>query len=589
MSKKPLIIVESPSKARTIKQYLSGQYEVIACVGHIKDLPSNKLGIDIEDDFKMTLDVLPNRKDFIKELKLKSKKANKVYIASDPDREGEAIASHLASEIPAEKLERVEFTEITKAGIKDGIKKSRGLNDNLINAQKTRRIIDRLVGYLVSPVLWPTLQKNMDFVRNTLSAGRVQSACVKIIIDRDRKRQKFSKTKYFDLKAKLKKMNSNEIFEAIIHKINNTKLVSSRDFDSETGFLKNSNSVILGKKEAKKLVIELKNGSWEITSIDEKPRTSNPKPPFTTSTLQQEASRKLRFSAKQTMSTAQKLYENGFITYMRTDSTHLSTEAITGSRRIINDLYGSKYVPEKPNNYETNVKNAQEAHEAIRPAHKIFLSVQEVNNKLGQEASKLYELIWQRTIASQMLPAKLKQTSIIISNENSEFKATGQTIVFPGYMKIYVEGKDNPSSELANKEKVLPQLSIGEKLDCNDLSAQMHETKPPSRFTEASLVKEMEMNGIGRPSTFASSVETIVNKGYVVKSKNSLSPSYIGLAITQLLENHFSSLVNKDFTAKMENDLDAISRGEKSPIPFMKNFYFGSKDFPGLEVMLKED
>ena len=588
MNQKSLIVVESPSKARTIEKYLDGKYEVIACVGHVKDLPSNKLGIDIENNFEMTLDVLPNRKDFIKQLKNKSAAAERIYIASDPDREGEAIAAHLASEVPENKLERVEFTEITKAGIKEGMGNSRRLNDNLISAQKTRRIIDRLVGYKVSPVLWATLQKNMNFVSTTLSAGRVQSACVKILVERDRKRQKFSRTKFFDLKAELKKDNSETVFEAVLSKVNGSSIVSSNDFDSDTGRLKNSKSLILNIEEAKKIISDLENGKWTISSIKEKPRTSNPKPPFTTSTLQQEAARKLRFSAKNTMRVAQQLYENGFITYMRTDSTHLSEEAINGSRNVISNLFGNDYLPEAANKYETNVKNAQEAHEAIRPAHKVFLNVEEVRSKLGEEASKLYELIWQRTIASQMLPAKLKQTSVIISNQETEFKASGQIIIFPGYMKIYVEGSDNPEEKLANKEKILPKLLINEELFCSSLVAQAHKTKPPARFTEASLVKEMESNGIGRPSTFASTLDTIVRRRYVEKTKSNLSPTYLGLAVTQLLENHFTALVDKEFTAKMENGLDAISRGELDSLPFMKDFYFGSNDFSGLEVMLDE-
>ena len=588
MNQKSLIIVESPSKARTIEQYLDGEFEVVACVGHVKDLPSSKLGIDIENNFEMTLDVLPNRKDFIKELRKKSKAAKKVFIASDPDREGEAIAAHLASEIPDEKLQRVEFTEITKAGVTEGMNNSRDLDINMIDAQKTRRIIDRLVGYKVSPVLWATLQKNMNFVNTTLSAGRVQSSCVKMLIERDRKRQKYKRTEYFSLKVELKKENSDSAFEAILNKINNKKIVSSNDFDSNTGSLKNKDVIILNEKEAKDLLSKLDSGNWVVKKIDEKPRTSNPKPPFTTSTLQQEAARKLRFSAKNTMRVAQQLYENGFITYMRTDSTNLSDEAVKGSRDIVSDLFGKDYLPNNPNNYETNVKNAQEAHEAIRPAHKIFKSIDTVSKKLGKDAGNLYDLIWKRTIASQMLPAKLKQTSVIISNADTDFRASGQIIVFPGYMKIYVEGKDNPEAELANKEKLLPEMSENEILMCNQISSQSHQTKPPARFTEASLVKEMENNGIGRPSTFASILDTIVRRGYVEKTKSNLSPTYLGLAITQLLENHFSTLVDRDFTAKMENELDAISRGELEPIPFMNDFYFGNDAHLGLEKMLEE-
>ena len=503
MNKKSLIVVESPSKARTIEQYLDGKFEVVACVGHVKDLPTSKLGIDIENNFEMTLDVLPKRKDFIKELRKKSIAADRVYVASDPDREGEAIASHLASEVPSEKLERVEFNEITKAGVKEGMKNSRKLDHNMINAQKTRRIIDRLVGYKVSPVLWATLQKNMNFVNTTLSAGRVQSACVKIVIERDRKRQKYKKTEYYDLKVELKTNDSKSLFEATLNKIDGKRIVSSNDFKSDTGSLKNKDVIILNEKDAKALISKLSDGSWVVKSVDEKPRTSNPKPPFTTSTLQQEAARKLRFSAKNTMRVAQQLYENGFITYMRTDSTHLSKEAINGSRNLISKLFGNDYLPKSPNNYETNVKNAQEAHEAIRPAHKSFKSVETVQKKLGKDSGSLYDLIWKRTIASQMLPAKLKQTAVVISNSKIDFRASGQIIDFPGYMKIYVEGKDNPDAELANKEKLLPNLTKNDQLSCLNILAQKHNTKPPARFTEASLIKEMETNGIGRPSTFA--------------------------------------------------------------------------------------
>jgi DNA topoisomerase I len=588
MNQKSLIVVESPSKARTIEQYLDGEFEVVACVGHVKDLPTSKLGIDIENNFEMTLDVLPKRKDFIKELRKKSNAADRVYIASDPDREGEAIASHLASEVPSEKLERVEFNEITKAGVHEGMNNSRKLDYNMINAQKTRRIIDRLVGYKVSPVLWATLQKNMNFVNTTLSAGRVQSACVKIVIERDRKRQKYKKTEYYDLKVELKTNGSESSFEATLNKIDGKKIVSSNDFKSDTGSLKNKNVIILNEKDAKALISKLNDGSWIVKSVDEKPRTSNPKPPFTTSTLQQEAARKLRYSAKNTMSVAQQLYENGFITYMRTDSTHLSKEAVSGSRNLISKLFGNDYLPKSPNNYETNVKNAQEAHEAIRPAHETFKSVETVQKKLGKDAGSLYDLIWKRTIASQMLPSKLKQTAVVISNSKTDFRASGQIIVFPGYMKIYVEGRDNPDAELANKEKLLPNLTKNDQLTFLNILAQKHNTKPPARFTEASLIKEMETNGIGRPSTFASILDTIVRRGYVEKTKSNLSPTYLGLAITQLLENHFTTLVDKNFTAKMENELDAISRGELEPIPFMKNFYFGDSDYLGLEKMLEE-
>ena len=588
MNQKSLLVVESPSKARTIEQYLDGEYEVIACVGHVKDLPSNELGVDIENDFNMTLAVLPDRKQFIQELKRKSKDAARVLIATDPDREGEAIAAHLSSEIPQDKLGRVEFTEITKAGIKDGMKNIRVLDDNLVNAQQTRRIIDRLVGYKVSPVLWATLQKNMSFVENALSAGRVQSAGVKIIIDRDRKRQQFKQSTYFDLKAILQKEKDTLSFEATLVRLNESRIATGKDFDPATGEQTRLDSMLLNESQATKLVEELESGIWTISNIEEKPRTSRPRPPFTTSTLQQEAARKLRLSARRTMRLAQQLYENGFITYMRTDSTHLSEEAIIGSRQVIVDLFGDDYLPEKANNYETNVKNAQEAHEAIRPAHRQFRTVEDVGSTLGEDAAKLYDLIWKRTIACQMLPAKIKQTSVMIQNQRSEFRATGKIIIFPGYMRVYVEGSDNPEADLADKERILPDLKKNDRLACTSLKAQTHTTKPPARFTEASLVKEMENNGIGRPSTFASILDTIVRRGYVHRKQGKLSPTFLGLAVIQLLENHFTTLVSREFTAKMEDGLDEISRGERQAVPFMEKFYYGGERFTGLEKMLEE-
>ena len=588
MKNKPLLIVESPTKVKTIQQYLGKDYDVISCVGHVKDLPRKELGIDIENDFKIALTVLPDKKKFITELRKKSKTAERVMIATDPDREGEAIAAHLASEVPEEKMERVQFTEITKAGIADGIKKIRDINHNLVSAQTARRVIDRLVGYKVSPVLWATLQSNMKFVSTNLSAGRVQSAAVKIIVDRDRLRANFSRTKFFDLKVELSKTDSQKTFSANLFKLDGKKIATSNDFNSQTGEIKTKDVTLLSENQANQLCKELNSGPWSIIEVSEKPRTSNPKPPFTTSTLQQEAARKLRSSARQTMSTAQKLYENGFITYMRTDSTHLSDEAIEGARKIVQNYFGPEYLPSSPKQYKSKVKNIQEAHEAIRPAHKNFVPIEKVEKSLGKEGSNLYELIWRRTIASQMKSAKLKQTSVIIKVKNAEFKATGQVILFPGYMKAYVEGKDNPNKDLADKERILPILEKNDILTYISLEAVSHNTKPPARYTEASLVKALEENGIGRPSTFASILATIVKREYVNRKGGKLSPTFLGLAVTQLLENHFANLVNKEFTAKMENGLDEISRGEQQSTPFMNNFYHGGGHFSGLEKMLKE-
>tara|TARA_B100000131_G_scaffold19584_2_gene19299 strand:- start:10296 stop:12812 length:2517 start_codon:yes stop_codon:yes gene_type:complete len=588
MRTKSLLIVESPTKVKTIQQHLGNDYDVISCVGHVKDLPKNNLGIDLENDFLIDLTVLPDKKKFISELRKKSKIVDRVLIATDPDREGEAIASHLSTEIPEEKLERVQFTEITKAGIDEGINNIRKIDVNLVAAQTARRVIDRLVGYKVSPVLWSTLQKNMNFVSNNLSAGRVQSAAVKIIVDRDRLRSRYAITKYFDLKAQLAKTNENDGFFATLVTLDGKKIASSSDFNSENGNLKNKDVLLLSESQADELVKELKTSSWLVSDINEKPRTSNPKPPFTTSTLQQEAARKLRSSARKTMSTAQKLYESGFITYMRTDSTHLSNEAINGSRNIIKDLYGNEYLPNEPNQYASKVRNAQEAHEAIRPAHLIFRSVNDVENSLGEDAAGLYELIWKRTVASQMKPAKLQQTKVTIKNYKAEFRANGQVIIFPGYMKAYVEGKDDPDKDLADRERILPKVNISEELECITVNSESHTTKPPARYTEASLVRTLEENGIGRPSTFASILATIVGRGYVDRKGGKLSPTYLGLAVTQLLEKHFTNLVSKEFTVKMEDGLDEISRGELDPLPFMKNFYRGGERFQGLEKMLDE-
>ena len=588
MNQKPLLIVESPTKVKTIQQYLGTEYDVISCVGHVKDLPTNELGIDIDNNFKIKLTVLPDKKKFIKDLRKKSKAADRVLIATDPDREGEAIAAHLATEVPEEKLDRVQFTEITKAGIAEGIENIRQIDKDLVDAQVARRIIDRLVGYKVSPVLWATLQSNMKFVSTSLSAGRVQSAAVKIIVDRDRLRAKFQRSTYFDLKAALNKKGDAVSFNAALVRIDGVKIAASGDFDSETGELKNKDVLLLSESQADALVKELQSGDWTVSTIKEKPRTSNPRPPFTTSTLQQEAARKLRISARQTMRTAQQLYENGFITYMRTDSTHLSEEAIAGSRQVIQKLYGDDYLPSKANNYTTKVRNAQEAHEAIRPAHRDFRTVQEVQKTLGEEASKLYDLIWKRTIASQMTSAKLKQTAVTIQNQKAEFRANGQVILFPGYMRVYVEGRDNPNKDLANKERILPAMVEGETLVCSALESESHSTKPPARFTEASLVKTLEENGIGRPSTFASILGTIVRRTYVDRNGGKLSPTYLGLAVTQLLENHFTNLVSKEFTAKMEDGLDEVSRGELESVPFITNFYRGGGPFAGLEKMLDE-
>lgn len=585
---KPLIIVESPAKARTIEKYLSNEFEVFACVGHIKDLPRKELAVDVDNDFTATFVAMEGKEDVIKAIKKKSTKAPEVILATDPDREGEAIAAHIAEEIVNKSVSRVQFTEITKEGIMEGMDQRHEIDKFLVNAQYTRRVIDRLVGYKLSRLLWSTLQKTMSFVKGSLSAGRVQSAALKMIVDRERLRALFKSATYYDLQAELE-TDTFENFNADMIRLDGKRLAASKDFDSNSGKLKKDNVLLLSSSQARALAEELQNGPWMVSSIEEKPQTSNPYAPFTTSTMQQEASRKIRFSARKTMRMAQRLYEAGFITYMRTDSIQLSNEALTGARKVIKDRYGDEFLPDKPVNYKSKVKNAQEAHEAIRPAGINFTDVKTVSAKVGSDEGKLYDLIWKRTVASQMKPAKLKRTIVDIENQNTVFRARGRVILFPGYMRAYVEGSDNPDGKLADRERFLPTMKEGQRLGCKNLTPEEHNTKPPARFTEASVIKEMEKQGIGRPSTWASIIGRIQEKEYIHNKKGSLVPTFLAVAVTQLLENHFSSLVDSQFTSKMEDELDSISRGDSDPLPFMNGFYFGNDENPGLEKMLENE
>ena len=585
---KPLIIVESPAKARTIEKYLSNEYDVFACVGHIKDLPRKELAVDVEKDFAAKFVVMEGKEDIVKKIKEKSAKASEVILATDPDREGEAIAAHIAEEIVNDSVSRVQFTEITKEGIIEGMQQRHDVDLDLVNAQYTRRIIDRLVGYKLSRLLWNTLQKTMSFVKESLSAGRVQSAALKMIVDRERLRAIFISATYYDLEAELE-TDVLEGFSAELITIDGKRLAIGKDFDSNTGKLIKDNVLLLSSSQATALVQELQNGPWVVSSVEEKPQTSNPYAPFITSTMQQEASRKLRFSAQKTMRTAQRLYEAGFITYMRTDSIQLSQEALDGARKVIKERYGDEFLPDKPVMYKSKVKNAQEAHEAIRPAGVVYDDVKTVSAKVGGDEGKLYDLIWKRAVASQMKPAKLKRTIVNIENQNTVFRARGRVILFPGYMRVYVEGSDDPDGKLADREKFLPEMKKDQRLVCKNLTPEEHTTKPPARFTEASVIKEMEKQGIGRPSTWASIIGRIQKKDYVRNQKGSLVPTFLAVAVTQLLENHFSSIVDSQFTSKMEDELDSISRGESEPHPFMHGFYFGSDDTPGLHQMLEDE
>ena len=586
MSIKPLLIVESPSKAKTISKYLDGEYTVMACVGHIKDLPKKELGVDVENNFAITEEILPDKSSFMKEFKTLAKKTSQIVIATDPDREGEAIAAHIASEVDKDKISRVQFTEITKEGVEEGMNEIHNIDQDLVEARTARRIIDRLVGYKVSRVLWSTLKKNMKFVEVSLSAGRVQSAALRIIVERERLRQAFHSALYYDLKAELQAGDNS--FSATLVRVDGKRIAVGKDFDPNTGNLKNDKVLLLSKAQADELVKELTNGNWTVSNVEEKIKNSNPKPPFTTSTLQQEAARKLRSSARKTMRMAQRLYEQGFITYMRTDSTNLSAEGINGARNEIMSRFGKEYLPDQARVYATKVKNAQEAHEAIRPAGVTFVPVDKVRSAIDEDTARLYDLIRKRTLASQMTSAKVKQIAVFIENQKSEFRANGKVILFPGYMAAYVESTDQRNGVTEDQETILPNLEKDQGLTCNALIAEDHETKPPARFTEASLVKELEAKGIGRPSTFANIIDTIVYRTYVTRDQGKLTPTFLGIAVTQLLENHFTSLVDSQFTANMENGLDAISRGELESIPFMKEFYFGSESVKGLETMLDE-
>jgi len=585
MSGKSLIIVESPSKIKSISKYVGTDFDVISCVGHFKDLPRKELAVDVENDFAIKLEVHSDKKDFLKSLKQKAKIAPNVYLATDPDREGEAIAYHLSQEVPNAQLKRVQFTEITRSGVREGMNHPRELDFDLVEAQKARRIIDRLVGYKISALLWSTIQKTLSNLKASLSAGRVQSAAVKILVDRERERMKFKDVTYFDLKADLR-TKKNESFEAVLHSLSDMKMASGKDFDPSTGNLKNSKVMMLSESQAKALVDEISTGIWTVIDKKEKPQTNYPPPPFITSTLQQAAGRKLRFSARQTMITAQKLYENGFITYMRTDSVQLSNEAIQSTRNKIKSEFGEQYLPEKPVFYKSKVKNAQEAHEAIRPAGSSIKSVDEVERTLGKDAANLYEMIRMRTLACQMKPAKILRTIVLIENQKAVFRAVGKVIQFPGYRLAYVESQ--PRRKTQSDETVLPTMDTGDELSCKKLSVESHTTKPPPRFSEASLIKEMAARGIGRPSTYAAIISAIQNRDYVNLNKRLLIPSYVAVAVTQLLENHFETLVDIDFSAKMEDRLDQISRGELELIPFMNQFYFGNEKDKGLEKMLEE-
>jgi DNA topoisomerase-1 len=600
MSKR-LVIVESPTKARTIEKFLGKDFEVLASYGHVRDLPNNaaeipaavkkekwsRLGINIDQDFEPLYIVPETKEKRVTELKRAIKDASEVYLATDEDREGESISWHLLEVLkPKIPVKRLVFHEITKKAIEESLAQARDIDENLVRAQETRRIIDRLYGYSVSPLLWKKMVPR-------LSAGRVQSVAMRLLVQRERERARFRSADYWDLKATFSKMDSSvepRAFEAELTHVDGKRIAAGKDFDANTGkLLANSDVVYLGEKEVEALRKELDAGKAVVESIEKKPFTQRPYPPFTTSTLQQEASRKLNFGAKRTMAVAQTLYENGFITYMRTDSTSLSDEAIKGARDLISREFGSEYLDASPRVYKTKVKNAQEAHEAIRPAGSEFAHPEVVRQKLGPEAARLYELIWKRMLACQMKDAEGIRLGVVVAVARARFRASGKTITFPGFLRAYVEGSDDPEADLAEQERILPPLNEGESLLSDQMTSLKHTTQPPARYTEGSLIKELERLGIGRPSTWATIVDVVLSRDYAFKKGTALVPSFLAIAVTGLLEEYFSHLVDYEFTANLEDDLDAISRGEKDNLQKLRAFYFGATDSPpGLKDLVTE-
>ncbi len=599
-SNKKLVIVESPAKARTLANFLPKDYVVEASIGHIRDLPNSakeipaavkdqpwaRLGVDIENDFEPLYVIPAEKKKQVARLRSLLKEAGTVYLATDGDREGESISWHLLQVLkPKVPRHRLVLHEITREAIKHALENPRDLDDRLVQAQEARRILDRLYGYEVSPILWRKIKPR-------LSAGRVQSVAVRLIVDRERERRRFIRNTYWDLNATFRTAEDAS-FDATLVTLNGKRLATSKDFDGTTGELKppkasSSEVVVLTEEEAQAVLADLQVATWEVTTVETKPYTSRPAPPFTTSTLQQEANRKLRSSARDTMRAAQRLYENGHITYMRTDSTSLANEAVKSVRRLIGQLYGEDFLSPEPRQYRTKVKNAQEAHEAIRPSVD-FKRPEEIRAEVGSLEVKVYELIWKRTIACQMAEARGHRITVKVSGNGAVFQTSGKTIEFPGYLRAYVEGADDPDAQLADKEILLPNVAEGDAVDLGELKPKSHTTQPSARYTEASLVKELEAKGIGRPSTYASIIDTILRREYVNKQSGALVPSFTAFAVVKLLEKYFSDLIDVEFTARMEDELDAISLGEKESLPYLRSFYFGEDSKDGLKELIRQE
>ncbi len=606
---KPLVIVESPAKAKTLGRFLGANYRVEASFGHIRDLPESaaavpaeikekdwgRLGVDVESDFRPYYVVPAEKRKQVALLKAALKEASEVLLATDPDREGESISWHLAQVLrPKVPVHRIVFHEITEDAVREALAHPSDVNENLVRAQESRRILDRLYGYTLSPVLWKKVQTG-------LSAGRVQSVAVRLIVEREEQRRAFRTAAYWDVEATLRAEGRQ--FTATLVRLNERRITTGKDFDPQTGALKNPNAQLLDETMAG-AVVEAVRASvpWTISSVEQKPGVERPAPPFTTSTLTQEASRKLGFSTERTMQVAQRLFQGvdigdgqmeGLITYHRTDSTTLSEKALGESARAINEMFGADYYA-GPRRYQTRVKNAQEAHEAIRPSD-FGRTPSRLDGVLDSDELRVYELIWKRTMASQMVDARVLRTSVEITARGSgtdvvTFAASGKAIDFAGFRRAYVEGSDDPAAELEEQETVLPVMRVGERVHSDgstpvglvDAQPKRHDTAPPARFTEASLIKELERLGIGRPSTYAPTIATIVRRGYVFRTGKALVPSFTAFAVTKLLRDHFGDFVETDFTAEMEDDLDEISRGERESTAFLREFYYGDAKHRGL-------
>jgi DNA topoisomerase-1 len=603
-----LVIVESPSKARTIAGYLGRGYVVESSVGHIRDMPDRaaeiparyrgepwaRLGVNVDDNFEALYVVHSDKRPQVSKLKALLKDADELLLATDEDREGEAIAWHLVQELkPKVPTHRMVFHEITPEAIARAIASPRDVDQGLVDAYQARRVLDRLYGYEVSPVLWKKVMPK-------LSAGRVQSVATRMVVDRERERIAFRAASYADLEAEFataehgrREDGEPTSFTANLVTVDGRRVAQGRDFTS-SGELRSTDVLHLDAAAAAALAERLDGASFSVASVERKPYRRSPYAPFRTTTLQQEASRKLGFSAKHTMSVAQRLYENGYITYMRTDSVTLSQTAISAARRQAAELYGASYVPDAPRTYASKVKNAQEAHEAIRPAGDSFRTPAQVaRDRLSSDERRLYELIWQRTVASQMKDATGESVSVRVAGtssagERAEFGATGKVISFYGFLKAYVEGADDPTADLDDRERRLPQVVENDPLTVLRLAPAEHSTRPPARYTEASLVKELEDREIGRPSTYASIIGTILDRGYVFKKGTALVPSFLAFAVVTLLERHFGQLVDYEFTARMEDVLDAIARGEAERVPWLRRFYFGANGDRGLKSLVSD-